>query len=211
MNSIDELSPYLEIHSYVSLLDIRDIQERAMVWSKEDIYDQYIAYRRSDKSLHYISVSIDCNQDMRRSQVSIDLPRVFDYDIVTFSPLIRLNVLDSSEWIACMGDITKYNNGGAIRKVINHRSSEHDSAVDFCCTVIGPGTYWFVSSTKINASIDQSVGDRLSMSMGVSTVCFLNENESQSLSAYLTVITLSSLSDTKLFDDSHITINIVLD
>jgi len=135
----------LRISGVASPMDVEEIRKIANIPGSESL--MYIALRNSDKTPHLCAGPA--------SAVPFSLPQVFDYELVSFSPLKSLFSTRSAEkdlnpcWIAVIGAKDMYNAGGTVLDVQIVSSNVDETKIDL--KLLGSGKFWI--------ALVQSMGD----------------------------------------------------
>ncbi len=136
-------SSKLEIHHFVSPQDVSEVKWLIRRYNRNKFKDQsltteYVARKYSDGSLYYVN-SLSC-------KVPIHLQRVFDFEIVSFSPIIRFPLY--SEWVAILGHTKLYNGGGAVLKAEVTSVNNDPTKLQLFAHLLGTGEYLIISSLQ---------------------------------------------------------------
>ena len=150
----------------------------------------YIGRKFSDKSLNFVSVG-------EYNQIKVILPNVFDFEVVTFTPIIKKS---KDIWISALGAIHMYNSGGAIVGInlpssitdnnienIENNDDSEDEILHVNVLVLGSGIYSFISPfSGVHIISCQPIG----MNMNINNNINNNENDDTN-SVHAKVVSMS--------------------
>jgi hypothetical protein len=124
----------------------------------------YLAYKMSTGEISFIKSESDKSVTLSDQSIPIHLPVTFDYEIVTFAPIIYSEpVLHSNDiamcvdniWISVIGATDMFNPGGAVLLVDvdtiaqeSVESASHEASRIFRIHLLGSGRYSIVSNVK---------------------------------------------------------------
>ena len=124
--------PALIIRNYASPMDVEELRTAAEIDIESSSRRwKYVALRHSDHALH-VCDDVNC-------KVPLQLQRVFDFEIVSFSPLHSLG--GNGEAIGILGAVDMLNAGGAVlsaRVVASSDNADMGTEVE----LLGSGKYW---------------------------------------------------------------------
>ena len=112
---------------------------------------RYVAFRHSDQSLHLC--------DDAFAAVPFTLPRIFDFDIISFA---KLEATESSEfgtlYAAVVGAVDMYNPGGAVLQ--RGPLTAQAGVLHLDLDVLGCGRFWVVIMLPVNSVMGLLTGRR---------------------------------------------------
>lgn len=145
----------LVINAYVSPLDVyRSVSLSRITQGRDNRKNNgkyndpplYVSRRFSDGTLSVVS---------KTGRVPIKLQRVFDFDIVSFAPVLGVGDFAESSWIAVPGHAKMYNGGGsvlysAVEGTGDERDNENQAqSVSLKMRLLGAGEYVIVASKDV--------------------------------------------------------------
>jgi hypothetical protein len=137
----------LSIHHNVSPADVYEVSTSD---TNESSHFRYIALTDSDQSLTYIP-SV-------HSHISIHLPRVNDFEIITYARIYSLSqhfnspLFEENMWFAVIGANKLYNPGGAVRgiELNNFPLEQENDTIKIALHLLGTGKFLIITSGNVS-------------------------------------------------------------